>query len=262
MRRAARWEARTTKRYEASAMRAVDAVIAISRGDARAFRSLSGCEAIVVPPFVAAQPPRVERTARPALAYIGALAWQPNAQGLDWFCAQVWPRVRAKIPDATLTIAGPGLQRGSDGSLILPDAWRQPGVSAAGFVEKLAELYDGTVALIAPILGGSGVRMKLLEAMSAGMPTVTTSDGAAGLDVVDDREMLVADDPAAFADRVVRVLHDPALRARLRDAGYAYLAAHHAEGASRARVERALGIALASDQVAAVPAALSGAWPK
>jgi glycosyltransferase involved in cell wall biosynthesis len=83
--------------------------------------------------------------------------------------------------------------------------------------------------------------MKLLESMRAGMPTVTTTDGAAGLDVRDGREMFIADDPAQFAACLVRVLTDPGLRGRLRDAGYEFLRAHHSLAAARTRMRGALG---------------------
>jgi glycosyltransferase involved in cell wall biosynthesis len=169
------------------------------------------------------------------------LAWQPNAHGLDWFCDSVWPLVRARIPDATLTIAGPGLRRNPDGSLAVPERWVRPGITTVGYVDDLEDVYGSSAGMVAPILGGSGVRMKLLEAMRAGMPTVTTTDGAAGLDVEDGREMFIADDPAGFADGVVRMLSDEGLRERLRAAGYAYLESHHSLAAARARVQEALG---------------------
>jgi glycosyltransferase involved in cell wall biosynthesis len=242
LRFAAHLEALATKRYEGKAMGAADAVIAISQADARTFREMAGREAIVVPPFIEPRGARVEKTSRPALAYMGQLAWQPNVHGLDWFCDRVWPLVREKVPDATLTIAGPGLRKGEDGALLVPEQWKKPGITTVGFLEDLEDLYKDTVGLVAPILGGSGVRMKLLEAMSAGMATVTTSDGAAGLDVADGREMLVADDPAGFADRVVELLGDAPLRARLREAGYGYLNAHHSLRSGRRLVEQALGI--------------------
>jgi glycosyltransferase involved in cell wall biosynthesis len=240
MRQAARLEARALRRYERRALRTVDAVIAISDADARSFGKLAGTTATVVPTYIEPGGKRVEATAAPALSYIGLLAWQPNAHGLDWFCESVWPLVRAKVPDATLTIAGPGLRRKADGSLAVPERWVRPGITTVGYVDDLEDVYRSSVAIVAPILGGSGVRMKLLEAMRAGMPTVTTTDGAAGLDVEDGREMFIADDPARFAEGVVRVLADPALRERLRVGGYAYLDTHHSLDVARARVERAL----------------------
>jgi len=115
-------------------------------------------------------------------------------------------------------------------------------VTAIGYVDDLETLYSRVIAMIAPVVGGSGVRMKLLESMSAGMPTVTTTDGAAGLGVVDGREMLVADGEADFADGVVRLLQDRSLRDELRTAGYDYLAARHSLAVARRAIERAFGI--------------------
>jgi glycosyltransferase involved in cell wall biosynthesis len=242
LRQLAQMEARALRRFERRALSEVDSVIAISEDDARHFRGLAGVESVVVPPFIEARPPRMESRAGPTLGYIGHLGWQPNVYGLDWFCQQVWPRVRSRVPDARLTIAGPGLDTTSDGRLVVPGPWQVPGVTAIGYVDDLETLYSRVIAMIAPVVGGSGVRMKLLESMSAGMPTVTTTDGAAGLGVVDGREMLVADGEADFADGVVRLLQDRSLRDELRTAGYDYLAARHSLAVARRAIERAFGI--------------------
>jgi glycosyltransferase involved in cell wall biosynthesis len=240
LRQIARAEARALRRFECRTLRSVDSTIAISDADARALRRLGGRSVEVVPTFIERNGGRVESTKAPALAYTGLLAWQPNAHGLDWFCRDVWPLVRRDLPEATLTIAGPGLRRAADGTLAVPQAWSVPGIRTVGYVDDLESLYKGSLAIVAPILGGSGVRMKLLESMRAGMPTVTTTDGAAGLDVKDGHEMLVADDPARFAEGVVRLLSDAALRERLRAGGYAYLESHHSLAVARARLEQAL----------------------
>ena len=240
LRQATRLEARALRRYERRALRTANAVIAISDADAAAFQKLAGIQATVVPTFIPPASRRVESTRSPALAYTGLLAWQPNAQGLDWFCKDVWPLVRERLPEATLTIAGPGLERDSGGSLIVPRPWSVEGIRTVGYVNDLEEVYAKSVAMIAPIIGGSGVRMKLLESMRAGMPTVTTTDGAAGLDVVDGREMFVADTPVAFAERTVTLLSDEALRERFRAAGYAYLDNHHSLAVARLRLDKVL----------------------
>jgi len=248
LRQAAKWEAWSLRRYERRALRAADSVIAISDADAEAFRQFAATPAIVVPTYVEAGPPRVEGTRAPSLAYTGTLGWQPNARGLDWFCKEVWPRVRKRVPDATLTIAGPGLGRRPDGSLAVPANWDLPGITTVGYVDDLEEVYRGSIAMVAPIVGGSGVRMKLLESMRAGMPTVTTTDGAAGLDVKDGREMLITDDSDRFAEGAVRLLSDHGLRASIRTAGYEYLRTHHSIAAARVRLEKALAIRTASGE--------------
>jgi glycosyltransferase involved in cell wall biosynthesis len=245
LRQAARLEAQALRRYERGVLRDVDSVIAISNADARALDRLAGVSATVVPTYIERTSVRVETVEAPALAYTGLLAWQPNSQGLDWFCKEVWPLVRARVPEATLTIAGPGLGRSADGALAVPSAWRVDGITTVGYVDELEAVYRKSIAMIAPIIGGSGVRMKLLESMRAGMPTVTTTDGAAGLDVQDGREMLIANEAPAFADRVARILAERDLRERLRGAGYAYLDVHHSLAVARTRVEAAFAGAAA-----------------
>jgi glycosyltransferase involved in cell wall biosynthesis len=238
-------EALALRHFEKSALRRVDAVVSISDEDAKGLRALSGVDAVVVRPYIEPGVPRVESVeaaSGPRLGYIGHLRWQPNVFGLDWFCQDVWPLVRARLPDATLTIAGTGLPKRPDGTLDVPAKWTQPGITTVGFVENLEDVYRSTLAMVAPVVGGSGVRMKLLETMSAGMPTVTTADGGAGLGVEHGRDVLIADDAAGFADCIVRVLGDRALRERLRRGGYDYIAARHSEAVARVTLERALAI--------------------
>jgi glycosyltransferase involved in cell wall biosynthesis len=242
LRQAVKWEARAMRRFEREVLRAVDAVVAISRADADTLHALSGVRAAVVPPFVEPRSPRVEKEGARGLVYIGLLAWQPNALGLDWFCREVWPIVRQLAPEATLTIAGPGLRKRGDGSLVVPNEWSAPGIRTVGFVDDLEELYAGARAMVAPVLGGSGVRMKLLEAMSAGMPVITTSDGALGLELQDGHQILIADEPRAFAQRVAMALADAPLRERLRTSGRDYVVSHHSRSVASAQLLEALAL--------------------
>jgi hypothetical protein len=221
-------------------LRAVDAVGAISTEDARAYRELAGIEASVVPQVA---PPVAQRTAEGVagtLCWIGGLGWEPNVRGLDWFCRDVWPRVRERLPDVKLDIVGPGLPNDGD-DVIVPPGWQVPGVTTIGFVRDLAPVYERSVAMVAPILGGTGIRIKLIEAFRHGMPFVTTPDGGAGLAIEPGREAFIESDAAAFADRVVELATSPATRARLREAGYAFLERHNQLAAAQAAVAFLLG---------------------
>jgi glycosyltransferase involved in cell wall biosynthesis len=240
LREAVRLEAYALRRFERRSLRGADSVVAISDADAEGLRGLAGIDSVVVRPFIEGNPPRVETLRLPRLGYIGHLRWQPNVFGLDWFCREVWPLVRERVPEATLTIAGTGLGKRSDGTLDVPPEWDKPGITTVGFVENLEDVYRSTLAMVAPVVGGSGVRMKLLETMSVGMPTVTTTDGAAGLGVENEREVLIADAPADFANGVVRILADASLRERLRAGGYEFIASRHSEPIARATLERSL----------------------
>ena len=148
-------------------------------------------------------------------------------RGLDWFCGQVWPHVRDLLPTATLEIAGSGLEDGSRAAPLVPSAWRAPGITVLGLVPELGPLYERSALMVAPVLGGSGVRMKLLEAFRNGVPVVTTPDGARGLAIEPGREVFVESDPRAFAVRFAKVAMSTELQANLRGAGYAYLEQNH-----------------------------------
>ena len=233
-------EWRAARRYERQVLLAVDAVGAISMDDAQAYREFAGIEARVVPQVA---PPVTHRKAEVVagrLCWIGGLAWEPNVRGLDWFCRDVWPRVRECLPDVTLDIVGPGLPT-DGGKPIPPPGWQVPGVTTIGFAPDLGPVYERSVAMVAPILGVTGLRIKLIEAFRHGMPFVTTPDGAAGLPLEPGREAFVETDANAFADRVVELASSPATRERLRESGYAFLERHNQLAAAQTADAALLG---------------------
>jgi len=240
--RIAQAEWRRARDFERDALRAVDAVAAISQDDARAYRELAGITAQYVPQVVPFTRRSSSRSCETRLCYVGTLSWRPNVRGLDWFCREVWPRVRDRLPDATLDIAGSGLPTDGAGAAIAPPAWRVPGVNVLGFVEDVAPLYERSAAMIAPHLEGTGVRMKLLEAFRHGVPLVTTPAGAAGLPIDAGREAFVEADPRAFANAVVAVATDAGQQQRLRDAGFAFLERHHGLAAAQNALRGLLGL--------------------
>lgn len=238
--RIARAEWRTAARFEKHVLETVDAVVAISRADADSFERMASVSAHVVPVVVDFERRTRPHPGRPHFCYVGSLRWRPNVAGLDWFCQNVWPKIRARVPNASLEIAGVDLAPDKSGRLPVPDSWRVPGVETVGFVANLEALYERSLGMIAPVIGGSGVRIKLLGGLGAGLPIVTTFDGAAGLSLSDGKEALIASEPEDFAERVGRLVHQEDLRVRLRDEGYRYLEKRH----SRALARRALRGAL------------------
>ncbi len=239
----ARAEYAAARRFEERVLREVDAVVAISSEDAKHFKSLAGVDAKVVPVVMTFERKARPHPGKPHFCYVGSLRWKPNVLGLDWFCQKVWPLVRKRVPDATFEIAGVGLTPDASGKLPVPEAWKVPGVETVGFLEDLEPLYARSLGMLAPITGGSGVRMKLLEGFRAGMPVVTTPDGAFGLPLEDGKEALISSDPEGFAERVERLVKDEALRDRVREGGYAYLEAHHSLAVAQGVMRAALGIA-------------------
>jgi len=144
------------------------------------------------------------------LMYVGFLGWEPNAQGLLWFIEQVWPQLVQRHPDLRFDIVG----KNPDQRLQAAAAsWE--GISLKGFVPDLQDIYRDSRVSVAPLLFGSGMKVKVLDAMARGMPIVTTSVGAEGIDMESGKHLLVADTPDAMANEVDRLLTDSDLWQRL-----------------------------------------------
>jgi glycosyltransferase involved in cell wall biosynthesis len=234
-------EWRTARAFEARSLRKVDAAVAICRADAEAFERLAWVCAHVVPQAVPYEVRPASPVTPPEVGYVGSLSWRPNAQGLDWVCGEVWPRVRELAPELTLSIVGSGLPEGPEGP-VAPAAWKVDGVRTLGFVRDLAPHEARWSAMVAPVFGGSGVRIKLLESFRAGVPVVTTPDGAAGLDLEDGRELFIARGAPEFAARVVELARSRDLQDQLRQRAYDYLEREHAPRVAQGIMRAVLGL--------------------
>jgi GT2 family glycosyltransferase/glycosyltransferase involved in cell wall biosynthesis len=137
------------------------------------------------------------------MLFLGSWRHDPNRIAVDWFVRHVLPLVLAQEPDAKLVIAG------SDPPPEHTYADHAAHMQMLGYVEDVRDALARYAIFVCPILSGSGVRVKLLEAFAAGIPVVSTKVGAEGLAVKDGELCLLADDPAGFAERVVALLRDP-----------------------------------------------------
>lgn len=144
------------------------------------------------------------------LLYVGFLGWEPNVHGLLWFIEQVWPVLKARHPDLVFDVVG----KNPDQRLIDAVAGCE-GIKLQGFVPNLEEIYRDSRVSVAPLLFGSGMKVKVLDAMARGIPTVTTSVGAEGIDIEPGKHLLVADNPAQMARQIDSLLLNPTLWYRL-----------------------------------------------
>lgn len=142
------------------------------------------------------------------LLFLGSFRHLPNQEALTWFLRDVFPRVRAEEPRARLTVIGSDPPPPHS----LPDA---EAIDLIGFVEDVREPLKRYSVFVCPILSGSGVRVKLLEAFAAGIPVVSTRLGAEGLAKKDGDLCALADDPATFAAHIVKLLRDPETAAQM-----------------------------------------------
>jgi glycosyltransferase involved in cell wall biosynthesis len=139
----------------------------------------------------------------------GIMNFRRNIDAAVWFTQRIFPRVRASIPEADLWLVGASPSREV---LQLQDV---PGVHVTGTVKDTREYFARASVLVAPYRFGAGTRLKMLEGMATGTPIVSTSAGCQGIDAVDGQHLLISDDETGFADRVVELLRDRALAARL-----------------------------------------------
>jgi glycosyltransferase involved in cell wall biosynthesis len=165
------------------------------------------------------------------IVFSGAMSFAPNVEAVSWFCHEVMPLLLARRPGVRFRIVG------RDPSPAVMALAEDPAVVVTGFVDDVRPWLVGSTAVVAPMVSGSGVKNKLLEAMSMGRPIVTTSIGVESLDVEPGRDLLVADEPAATAEALDRLLGDPDLQARLGSAARERVVARYSWDACAARYD-------------------------
>ena len=207
-----RLQARRLRRYERTQCRRAHQVIAVSSEDRAAIAAeygVAGCA--VVPTGVDLKYFRPART--PCLAnnlvFTGAMDWLANQDAMRFFAAEIFPLIRAEVPDTVMSIVG----RNPPAELL--KLGEMHGMTVTGTVADIRPYVQPAKVYVVPLRIGSGTRLKLLEAMAMGKAVVSTTLGAEGLNVTPGRNIVLADDPRAFARAVVILLRDAARRAEL-----------------------------------------------
>ncbi len=195
-------------RYERQICEFCDGVIAVSPEDAETMRREYGLENVLgdVPTGVDADYFReVQRERKPgSIVFLGSMDWMPNIDAVEWFVEAIYPRIAEACPDATLHIVGR-----RPPARIEAFAKEDASIEVTGTVPDVRPyLAEGSVCIV-PLRAGGGTRIKIFEAMAAGIPVVSTRIGAEGLPVTDGTHCFLADEPDVFADRVVQLLKAP-----------------------------------------------------
>ncbi len=149
----------------------------------------------------------------PLLLFVGAMHSRPNRDAVRWFASAVMPLILQENPGTRLQLVGPG----GDGLAI-----DSPSVVARGFADDLAAEYRTCDVFVCPLRVGTGIKNKMMEALSSGCAIVSTDIGIEGLAVRDGEHLLVANDPLEFASAVNRLVCEPELRKRLGNAARAF----------------------------------------
>ncbi len=202
--------AKRFEQFEISQIRNMDGVACISGTDADFFRSLDVKTPVEEIPFgiIAQAIPEDIPVEIPSLFFIGSMKWAPNCEGLRWFLDKIWPSIHHEFPDLKYYIAG----RSTPSWLIQK---RYPNVILMGEVEDAQMFMAGKSVMIAPLLSGSGVKIKVIEAMYAGKAVITTTIGAEGIYGNDKENILIADTPDDFLRAIRNCVHDPAFAERI-----------------------------------------------
>ncbi|HEX6608098.1 MAG TPA: glycosyltransferase, partial [Chloroflexia bacterium] len=222
LRRLYNWaEYRKFRRAEPQLWRRFATLLVTSERDgALVRRHLPGARPVVVPNgvdtgFFRPPPPGAgpEPGAGPQIVFTGMMAYYPNHDGALYFAEAIWPAIRQALPAARWLIVGvepPSEVRALDGTA---------GITVTGRVDDVRPYVWRSGASVVPLRMGGGTRLKIVEALAMGQAVVSTAVGCEGIAVDPGRNLLVADDPAAFAAAVVDLLRDPARAAAIGAAG-------------------------------------------
>jgi len=231
MRDNARWflkpvlgiEAKRVKRYEGELLKTVDHVLAVTDVDraglveALNFSKIKQGERVapitVVPIAVDTQQlqPIKRKPGSKNIVTLGTLHYPPNADGIRWFFNEVFPLIRQRVPDVTLTIIG---KNPPQDFVDLAES-NTDVVKVTGYVPELAPYLEQSALMVVPVRAGGGMRVRILEAFAYAMPVVTTTIGLEGIHAELEKDVLVADTATDFANRVIELLENVPLQEKL-----------------------------------------------
>jgi polysaccharide biosynthesis protein PslH len=230
-------------RFERDALTRFDLVLAVSDTDRETFARLypgalrrpvhvvqTGVDTTYFTPAPAQEQPG-------RLVFTGSMDWLPNEDAMLYFVRDILPRIRAAQPDITLSIVGraptPAVQRLA----------QENGIDVTGRVEDVRPHVAAAQVYVVPLRIGGGTRLKIFEAMSMAKAVVSTTIGAEGLPVTPDRDIVLADEPARFADAVVQLIRDRERRQRIERAARRLVVQKYDWAAVSRDFEQALAVA-------------------
>ena len=231
-------EARLIARYEAETYTHFQHVLTVTEQDQTAIKTLAPFDGVM--PHFKTLPICVD-AATPALSFqagakgvlmLGGLHWPPNADAARWFARDIWPQVRACVPDAQLFIVGarpPEDVRtlGDFAGIERPEQAGNAPIVVTGYVKDAEPFIRASAALMVALRSGGGMRVKIVEALQWGLPVVSTTIGCEGIDVTPGQDMLVADNPVDLAAALVNVLNDRTIAQHLAEGGRTLIAQHY-----------------------------------
>ncbi|HFQ7127439.1 TPA: glycosyltransferase [Pseudomonas aeruginosa] len=222
------------RRWERRVMSQAAAVVAVTEKDARQLGAMLGRPVPVVvngvdcEHFAAARPtPEAQR-----VLFLGNYEYAPNVDAVEWMLDEILPRVWAHCPEARISVCG----------YALPAEWAQrwsdPRIEWQGFVPDLLQLQSSSSVFLAALRHGGGSKLKVLEALAAGLPLASTAQGVSGLELRDGEDYLGGESAEQLANAVVRLLQDPAQARALGENGRAYVRRAHDWSVAASQLEQ------------------------
>jgi glycosyltransferase involved in cell wall biosynthesis len=196
------------RRFEIGILNKMDGIIAITPVDARNLDRLSHSTNIISVPFginLESLPANPVQPEGASLFHIGTMNWFPNEEGIKWMIEKVWPAVIKKLPGIELHLAGRYMPEWLSNLSV-------PHINIDGEVPDVWEYMQRFSIMVVPLFSGSGIRIKIVEAMAAGKAIITTAIGAEGINYENGQHLLIAKDPNSFADAIVKLCNDKTLR--------------------------------------------------
>jgi len=210
--------ARLMSEFEKHALRDFDAHIAVSQRDAERLRAINPDAHIFViengvdTDFYSGLPANDESLAR-RIVFVGSMDYHANIDAAVNFAREVWPQLRARRPELIFTIVG------KDPAPEVRELAQIPGVEVTGTVDDVRPFYRDASVAVVPLKVGGGSRLKILEAMAAGVPVVSTTLGAEGLEVLHDENILIADTSEQLVQAITSVVENRSRHDQLSAAG-------------------------------------------
>jgi glycosyltransferase involved in cell wall biosynthesis len=199
-------------RREKKALRRFDQLAVCSEEDRKHLGNLSHINILPNGLETPSLKPKWQARTQLRLGFIGQLDYGPNKLGLKWFGETIWPNILKQLPKARLRIIG---RIPADDSFL-----HYPGFEPLGFLDDTSTEFDTWSAMVVPLRFGGGTRLKIVDAFSKMCPVVSTSIGAYGLEVTDNTDIIIQDDPDWFAQSCIKLLNDSNSGKHLAEAGW------------------------------------------
>lgn len=223
------------ERYEVGICKQCDQVLTVTEEDASILRALDPglTNVTAIPIGVDGEyfSPVDRRPDSKTLLSIGTMFTQPNIDAILWFHERIYPMIKEKVPDARLNIVGNKPVERITGLALLDKS-----VTVTGYVEDVRPTAIDSAAFIVPLLSGSGMRVKILNAMSMALPVVSTRIGAEGIAATDGRNILIANSPENFSRHCIQLINDPKRRTEIGNGGRALVESLYSWGAISRRL--------------------------